>query len=307
MPSTRRHPGFPARPMLHPGVRLCRREDGHLQLGLATHLRVIAPDTDEIRSLLGELRSGIPPGPVTGLSPAALRLCRDLLDKNLVLDAEVYLDTVTSARGQRLRESVSAHLAQAGREAASLLERRRNTSVQVVHRASRQAARRVSEQLRAAGVCLVDEAGRPDLGVLVSRGEADRDLIDPWVQHDVPHVVVGTSEGVVRAGPFVVPGRTACVRCIDAHHGDHDPRRALIVTQYAAAPPPRDGLPEPIHHDLFEMAVLWAARDVLTWVDGGQPQTWSTTITFDPALELRRTPWRPHPDCGCTWGQRLAV
>ena len=37
-------------------------------------------------------------------------------------------------------------------------------------------------------------------------------------------------------GPFVVPGASACLRCVDAHRGEHDPRRALVVDQLAGLP-----------------------------------------------------------------------
>ena len=43
-------------------------------------------------------------------------------------------------------------------------------------------------------------------------------------------------------GPFVVPGETACLRCVDAHCTDADPSWPLLVRQYAAASsrrPPR--------------------------------------------------------------------
>ena len=30
-------------------------------------------------------------------------------------------------------------------------------------------------------------------------------------------------------------------------------------------------------------------------------------VTFDPHLELPRTPWRQHPACGCGWGRSIAA
>ncbi|KQZ74975.1 MULTISPECIES: hypothetical protein [unclassified Nocardioides] len=309
MSRAHRHPGFPARPLLRPGVRVCRREDGRLQVGLVAHLAVTAPDTEEIRGVLADLRNGVPPGPVAGLSPAVMRFCTDLLAKSLVLDADPFLHALGSAEAPEDRESLSAYLSDTGPEGPDLLDRRRATVVQVADQGSRRAGRRLVELLRTGGVQTTTHPapGPVDAAVLVARGEPLRSGVDEWIRGDVPHLVVSTSEGVVRVGPFVVPGQTACLRCIDAHHADHDPRRPLILAQYADPAVGTDALPEPIHHDLFEMAILWAARDLLNWVDGRRPLSWGTTVTFDPHLELPRTPWRQHPACGCGWGRSIAA
>ncbi|KRF14014.1 hypothetical protein ASG90_14575 [Nocardioides sp. Soil797] len=305
MSSTSRHPGFPARPLLRPGVRICRREDGHLQVGLATHLAVVAPDSDAVRQLLAGLRNGVPPGPVSTLSPTVLHLCSDLLDRGLVLDADDFFTSISERRRQESRESLSAFFADNGPVSRRLLEQRRHTGVRLEHRGLPRTVRRLGVLLESAGVT-ADPVATPDVAVLVTRGETDRDRLDEWVRDDLPHLLVNSSEGVVRVGPFVVPGQTACLRCIDAHHADADPRRPLIVRQYAAPEAPRDGLPDPIHHDLLDMALLWASRDLLNWIDGNQPTTWSATITLDPTLDLRRSLWAQHPACGCGWGQRHA-
>lgn len=306
MSSTRRHPGFPARPLLRPGLRICRREDGHLQIGLAAHLAVVAPDSESVRNLLSDLRNGVPPGPTCELSPVVLHLCADLLDRGLVVDADDFFTSIKERRHQESRESLSAFFADHGAVSRRLLEQRRQTVVHVEHRGLPRAGRRLGSLLEAGGVGTAAE-GPPHVAVLVTRGETDRDRLDDWVREDLPHLLVNSSEGVVRVGPFVVPGATACLRCVDSHHADADPRRPLIIQQYAAPEAPRDGLPEPIHHDLLDMAVLWASRDLLNWIDGNRPTTWSATITLDPTLELRRSDWAQHPACGCGWGRRQAM
>ena len=307
MPTTQRHPGFPARPLLRPGVRICRRRDGYLQVGLASHLTVVAPDTREVRALLADLCSGVPPGPVGALASPLLRLCTDLLDKALILDADVVLPVLGSVRGSRARESLSALLSDCGTNASTILDQRRRARVRVAHQDIATAGHRLTDLLRAGGVDTDTSDRPPDVAVLVSRGESDRILLDDWNRNDLPHLVISTSEGVVRLGPFVVPGQTACLRCIDAHHTDHDPRRSLVLAQYAAAGAPRDGLPEPIHHDLLEMSLIWGVRDLLAWVDGRRPTSWSSTTVFDPDLDLTRTLWPQHPGCGCAWGVQHAA
>ena len=128
--------------------------------------------------------------------------------------------------------------------------------------------------------------------------EPDRELVDEWARADLPHLLVTAVEGIVRVGPFVVPGLTACLRCLDAHLAERDPRRSLVVQQYAAQPTGEDPLPA----DLWQLATAFAVRELVRWVDGHRPRTWSATVRVDPELELVPTTWRRHPGCGCSWG-----
>lgn len=306
MPRARHHAAYPSRPLLRPGVHVCRREDGRLQVGLDTRLAVTAPDTAEIRGLLEGLRHGIPPPPMGDLTTAGARFCASLLDRDLVLDGDALLPALGDAETPEARESVAALFVDAGTDPC-LRERRSRSVVAVDHQRLPRAAGHCRQLLTTAGVgTREDPTGPADVVVHLASGESDRARSDGWVSRDVPHLLVQCAEGILRVGPFVVPGETACLRCIDAHHTDRDPRRPLIVEQYAAAAGPRDGLPEPIHHDLLDLAVIWAARDAVRWLDGHRPRTWSTTIAVDPALQLLPTPWKPHPGCGCTWANQVS-
>jgi len=140
----------------------------------------------------------------------------------------------------------------------------------------------------------------------VARTEVDRDLTDAWMRADRPHLLLALGDGIVRVGPFVVPGETACLRCLDAHQGERDPRRSLVLHQYAASRAPRAGVPDPVPHDLLDLAQVWAVRDLVAWIDGRRPRSWSATVQVDPALELAMTPWPAHPGCGCAWGRLSA-
>ena len=117
-------------------------------------------------------------------------------------------------------------------------------------------------------------------------------------------------------GPFVVPGRTACLRCVDAHHTDADPAWPLLVRQYAAA-----SLARPRRRRA--RAGRPAARRAraspgrpATWrrtSTGGRPSTWSATVTLHarprPTLETRA--WLRHPalrlQLGLTTASRTAT
>jgi hypothetical protein len=99
----------------------------------------------------------------------------------------------------------------------------------------------------------------------------------------------------------VAPGLTACLRCVDAHHCDADPRHAMIVEQH----PPEPG--EPCDPVLMHLALAWAVRDVVTYVEGQSPATWSASVTVDAGLAIERRDWTRHPRCGCSWGDELAA
>jgi hypothetical protein len=105
-------------------------------------------------------------------------------------------------------------------------------------------------------------------------------------------------------GPFVVPGVTACVRCIDAHRSVLDPHHVAVTTRYvhATSQPRADGLADLAEPALAALALAWAIRDVATHLAGGEPATWSRTLSLgaEPAARREET-WMRHPGCGCSW------
>jgi hypothetical protein len=134
--------------------------------------------------------------------------------------------------------------------------------------------------------------------LVVGTGPVDRELLDPLVRGAVPHLVVSGDARQRRIGPFVEPGRTACLRCVDAHESLSDPRRGLVVAQAARAavdrPPPLDPL---IEH----LVLAWAVRDLVRYVEGDEPSTWSTTADLGARAAPSVTRWGRHPECGCSW------
>jgi bacteriocin biosynthesis cyclodehydratase domain-containing protein len=148
-------------------------------------------------------------------------------------------------------------------------------------------------------------AARPrTVHVLVAVGEPRRHLLDDQVRRQEPHLVVRLVEGRAVVGPFVVPGSTACLRCLDAYRTEQDPAWPLLVEQHAraSASDRRDGIPEPLDPALTAVALGWAARDVACFVEGGTPATWSSTVTFGPDLDaVEPLRWPAHPHCGCGW------
>ncbi|WP_418059726.1 hypothetical protein [Pimelobacter simplex] len=153
--------------------------------------------------------------------------------------------------------------------------------------------------LAEAGLATTPTADEPGAVHLVLHpGPLPRERLDPLVRGSVPHLVVAGDATGMQVGPFVDPGRTACLRCVDAHASVTDPRRALLLAQAAARgaaqPAPRDPV-------LDRLALAWAVQDLLRYADGDEPTTWSATVDLGPHGVPERTPWGRHPGCGCSW------
>jgi len=73
--------------------------------------------------------------------------------------------------------------------------------------------------------CPVD----PDLVLLVSAQVPDAPAGVPLVQAGTTHLPVVVRPDHVVVGPLVVPGRGACLHCVDLHHSDVDPGVADAV------------------------------------------------------------------------------
>ena len=123
----------------------------------------------------------------------------------------------------------------------------------------------------------------------------------------VPHLVVRLVEGRAVVGPFVVPGRTACLRCIDAYLTEEDPAWPLLVEQYARVDPQR---PLRRHPRAGRRRPRRGRRRLGGPRPGGVRRgrapaaSWSSTVTISRRPRRRSPPrhWPPHPHCGCAWG-----
>jgi len=76
---------------------------------------------------------------------------------------------------------------------------------------------------------------RPDLAILV--GRPSMDLRADLMNRQVPHLAASADEAIGIVGPLVVPGRSACLRCLDWTRTDRDPAWPLILAQLAGRPP----------------------------------------------------------------------
>lgn len=153
----------------------------------------------------------------------------------------------------------------------------------------------ISDLLALAGI-VVDDTGAAAV-LVVASGPLLREGVDPLVRSGIPHLLVSGTGAGRRLGPFVEPGRTACLRCVDAHEAEADPRRPFLLEQAARA---SDGR-EPADPVLDRMTLAWAVRDLSRYVEGDEPSTWSTTVDIGPAGPPAVTRWLRHPHCGCAW------
>jgi hypothetical protein len=250
---------------LLPGLRLVRRDADHLQLGVDPPYVAVLRDLPEVRRLVDQLAVGHRP------QRPAIEAARAL---TAITEAGLLVTDDAAERRQRLRRA------------------------RVRVEAPEDVAAGVTALLRAAGTTEHVRPGSTDDVLLVVDGEPPRDRLDPLVRDEVPYLLVRDHGRALVVGPFVVAGATACLRCVDCHHGDADPRRGLVLEQVATQQPLTPVAPDP---SLRAVALSLAVRDVVTFLEGGAPATWSATVTVDRSLDLTPRRWLRHPACGCAW------
>ncbi|REF35507.1 ThiF family adenylyltransferase [Thermasporomyces composti] len=139
---------------------------------------------------------------------------------------------------------------------------------------------------------------RPHVAVLAPDDEPDRMLADALVRAGIPHLVVRMRDARAIVGPFVLPGKSSCVRCHDMHRAARDPAWPRVLAQLLGAP----------HHApacdvvLATMTAAYASLHVLAFLDGMRPPSVDATLEIDlPFGSVRRRTWSAHPACGCQW------
>lgn len=163
--------------------------------------------------------------------------------------------------------------------------------------AARAAIHRVSQITRTTALT---SAQHYDVVVLASSSAPEMPAINELVRSGVPHLRVVVREATAVVGPFVLPGSTACLRCIELHRSDRDAAWPLIAAQLAAGSPGTSI--EACDVVLATLAASVAALQVLAFVDGGELATRNGTLEIAlPDWRVRRRSWRAHPSCGCSW------
>jgi bacteriocin biosynthesis cyclodehydratase domain-containing protein len=157
--------------------------------------------------------------------------------------------------------------------------------------AARRALRRVSNVVRTGPRGSTRD---PDLVVLADAAVPATEVVSTLTSRHLPHLLVRMREGAGWVGPFVQPGRTSCLRCLDLHRTDRDAHWPLVAAQLTA---------RPMHADLIgaSATAAFAAGQALHALAGARDlllQDSAVVIDLFTARILRRE-WSPHPRCGC--------
>lgn len=142
-----------------------------------------------------------------------------------------------------------------------------------------------------------DGAGEvPGLAVLV--GRPGPDLTWRLVIARRPYLAVSADEAIGVVGPLVIPGRTACLRCLDYARAQADPAWPLILAQVARADPG----PSACDAVLAAAVAAQAAAQILTAIDREPAAAAAAGGTLElelPGWQWRRRTWARHPACPC--------
>ncbi|MCX6396477.1 MAG: hypothetical protein NTV23_08330 [Propionibacteriales bacterium] len=275
------------RPVIAPGLHVLTDPTGDLQLGLTGRHRLRVPDTPGVRRALGYLARGeaLPDG-------RELRRARALL-------APALRDGDSLVRPGIAAADLAAVVLQHPHSAAARLDARQRARIGVLGDLGTDP----SPLLDAVGLPRADQGTSPTVVLVLSRGEPDRAPIDLLVRTGTAHLVVRAVESEVLVGPFVVPGRTACLRCCDLHREEHDPGYAAQLHELLRTGR-TDGVAEPLETTLAWIGLGLAVHDLLRYVEDEQPVAWSSIrrLRLHSGSDDLRT-WPPHPDCSCTWAE----
>jgi hypothetical protein len=136
----------------------------------------------------------------------------------------------------------------------------------------------------------------PDLAIVT--GHQAPALPSSLMADRVPHLAASASEAIGVVGPLVLPGRTACLRCLDHTRADKDPAWPLILAQLAARQPD----PPACDAALVAAVAAQASARALAFIDKAPAADAVINGTLElvlPAWQWRRRTWRPHEACAC--------
>ncbi|MDP4015458.1 MAG: hypothetical protein U0990_01965 [Candidatus Nanopelagicales bacterium] len=296
------------RPRLHPWIPLLRLHDGAVQVGTDPQRRV---------RLASEAAAAV-------LAAAAAmdgRLLREDLDQDplvarglaLLCESGALMDADEHPRGWQAlhhrtrqdltRGALTRAVSTQGRLSSGTVTAR--TSVEVTVWGPRPLAAAVTTALASAGfnrtVCIDAEAaaiGQTDRVILIGRPKWA--VVSGLMRNSIPHVALSPRAASIRIGPFVEPGRSACLRCLHLARGDRDPNWPLISEQLDRLVVPE---PDPA---LVTLATGLFALLFTEWADSAPPRVLNRVVEVSAPLGLRaEREIAVHPACGCTWPEAL--
>ena len=304
------------RPALKPGLLPVWRDRDTLQIGIDPRRAVALTGMAGVAwvvSLLDGSRDRtqvVRAAAGRGIPPEAAERVLALLAAAGALDDFPAATLRVLAQPQRARlaaELAAASLARRdGDGGARNLARRQAALVQVYGRG--RAAAGIGSLLAASGIGDVTRAGqagetaaapgwpRPDLAVLT--GRQPMELRASLMGEQIPHLAVSADEAIGIVGPLVIPGRTACLRCLDLARSERDPAWPLILAQLAGREPDPPACDAP----LAAAVAAQAAAQALAFVDYPAEPGAVTNGTLElvlPGWQWRRRTWPCHQGCSC--------
>lgn len=164
-----------------------------------------------------------------------------------------------------------------------------------VGRPRQEAAHELVTAATAQPVAAATRVALPDLVVLTPPAGAP----SPEPPRLLPHLLSEVRGEVGVVGPLVIPGTSACLRCVDLTRTDHDPGWPAIAVQLATnarTAAPCDGV-------LAVAVAAQTAAQALAFLDGAAlPAAAGGTLELTlPDWRWRRRSWQLHPDCDCSW------
>lgn len=139
---------------------------------------------------------------------------------------------------------------------------------------------------------------RPDLAVIT--GRPDPVLLAALMRDGVPHLVVNAEEAIGTVGPLVVPGQSACVRCVDFSKAARDPAWPLILAQASGTDTP--AATRACDTALAAATAAVAVAQALALLDRAPIYPAAVNGTLEvvlPEWQWQRRDWLPHPACPC--------
>jgi ThiF family len=153
------------------------------------------------------------------------------------------------------------------------------------------AIRRVASDVATDGDGLI-----PDLVVLTGSGPHDGELLRALVLNRIPHLAARVAEAIGVVGPLVVPGRSACLRCVELTKAAADPAWPKILAQSGPASP------EACDTVLAAATAALASAQALAFIDGVAPSLAAANGTLELALpdwQWKRRTWAAQLACSC--------
>jgi len=137
---------------------------------------------------------------------------------------------------------------------------------------------------------------QPDLAVLVGRHPLE--LRASLMHEQIPHLAAAADEAIGIVGPLVIPGRTACLRCMDLTRADRDPAWPLILAQLLGRQPDLMACDAPLAGAVAAHAAAQALAFIDRPAEAGAVANGTLELVL-PSWQWRRRTWPPHPDCDC--------